>query len=93
MAERNHNTLSMSNQIPVQYQTDEYRIQRALEAMENASDHEALGRAWRKGQDLRDHLEAKHRDGNADAWQNLKRLHRALYSRQFLLGQSDAAST
>jgi hypothetical protein len=93
MAERDHTSMTQEKQIPIQYQTDEYRIQRALEAMEAAGDHEALGRTWRKGQDLRDHLEAKHRDGNAEAWQNLKRLHRALYSRQFLLGQSDAAST
>jgi hypothetical protein len=90
MADRDHTSMTEEKQIPVQFQTDEYRIQRALEAMEKAKDHEALGRAWRLSQGLRDHLEAKYQAGDSQAWSNAKRLHRCLYSCQFQLGQSNA---
>ena len=90
MAERDHTSMTQEKQIPIECQTDEYRIQRALEAMERAKDHEALGRAWRLSQGLRDHLEEKYQAGDMQAWQNAKRLHRCLYSCQFQLGPSNA---
>lgn len=93
MADLRNSTKTMTTQIPVEMQTDEYRIRQALDAMEAATNHEALGRAWRRAQPLRDHLDAKHQAGDGQAWQNLKRLHRALYSRQFLIGQADAESS
>jgi hypothetical protein len=93
MAERDHTSMTQEKQIPIQYQTDEYRIQRALEAMEAAGDHEALGRAWKRTQDLRDHLTAEYDRGNKDAWQLAKKLHRALYSQQFKIGQNDASAS
>ncbi len=78
--------------IPVQCQTNEYRVNKALEALDEADTHEALGRAWKRTQDLRDHLTAEYDRGNMDAWQLAKKLHRALYSRQFQIGQNDASA-
>ena len=90
MADRDHTSMTQEKQIPIECQTDEYRIQRALEAMERAKDHEALCRAWRLSQGLRDHLEEKYQAGDMQAWQNAKRLHRCLYSCQFQVGPSNA---
>jgi hypothetical protein len=78
--------------IPVECQTDEYRVNKALDALDAARTHEALGRAWKRTQDLRDHLTAEYDRGNMDAWQLAKKLHRALYSQQFKIGQDDASA-
>ena len=79
--------------IPVQCQTNEYRVNKALEALDDAKSHEALGQAWKRTQDLRDHLTAEYDRGNMDAWQLQKKLHRALYSQQFKIGQNDASAS
>jgi hypothetical protein len=79
--------------IPVDCQTDEYRVNKALEALDEAKTHDALGLAWKRTQDLRDHLTAEYDRGNMDAWQLAKKLHRALYSQQFKIGQDDASAS
>lgn len=78
--------------IHVQCQTNEYRVNKALEALDEAKTHDALGRAWKRTQDLRDHLTAEYDRGNMDAWQLAKKLHRALYSQQFKIWQNDASA-
>lgn len=79
--------------IPIECQTDEFRVNAALKALEDSWSHEALGRAWKRTQDLRDHLTAEYDRGNMDAWQLQKKLHRALYSQQFQIGQNDASAS
>ena len=79
--------------IPVECQTDEYRVNKALEALDDAKTHEALGRAWKRTQHLRDHLTTEYDRGNMGAWQLQKKLHRALYSQQFKIGQNDASAS
>lgn len=79
--------------IPIECQTDEFRVNAALKALEASLSHDALGRAWKRTQDLRDHLTAEYDRGNRDAWQLQKKLHRALYSQQFQIGQNDASAS
>ena len=90
MADRDHTSMTQEKQIPVEFQTNQYRVNKALDALEAAKTHEALGRAWKRTEPLRDHLMAERDKGDMDAWQLAKKLHRALYSQQFKIGLSNA---
>lgn len=90
MAERDHTSMTQEKQIPIQCQTDEFRVNKALDALDEAKTHDALGRAWRRTEPLRDHLAERYNAGDQNAWQLSKKLHRALYSQQFKIGQSNA---
>lgn len=90
MAEREHTSMTQEKQIPIEFQTNHYRVNKALDALESAKTHEALGRAWARTEPLRDHLMAERDKGDMDAWELAKKLHRALYSQQFKIGLSNA---
>jgi hypothetical protein len=90
MANNNYNVTAAEKQIPVECQTDEFRVNAALKAMEAAKDHAALGRAWQRSEVLRDYLTTQYNSGDQNAWQLAKTLHRALYSCQFKIGQANA---
>ena len=90
MADRDHTSMTQEKQIPVEFQTNQYRVNKALDALEAAKTHEALGRAWARTEPLRAHLMGERDKGDMDAWQLAKKLHRALYSQQFKIGLSNA---